>query len=400
MRTKFTINEILFETYIIFAILGGVFRNMFGIWKPVYDTYTFVSQGRLGTFLLIVSTILILFLILRCSIRYIKKIPSWLRFLMLGLIVYYFIWTLLSLRNNSIASVFFEAISTSTILLPMAFMLGFDDRIWNILVKKLPYINALLSTMFFIAVVSYLAQYGINWPMNASYKGIYSFWITSTYIMTFMLYDEKRKFVCLNLMLIIIASFIIQSRAWLLQSLLLLFIFFIIVGKGNRYIKFLMGVLLIFITILGISCIFPEVTGNLFGRGLEDTRSGQYAVFFAQHSWSDLIGGLGLNATYRYLGNNYYPYFDNQFMFIMFHYGVLPVISWLSVYFSVFKRQRDCDKQSRKIIKAAKFVGGFILLAYLGLSTYYQIELGYNGVIVMILIGNALKRIYKKRVVY
>ncbi|RHM03846.1 hypothetical protein DWZ83_10960 [Amedibacillus dolichus] len=344
---------------------------------------------------------------------------------MLGLIVYYFIWTLLSLRNNSIASVFFEAISTSTILLPMAFMLGFDDRIWNILVKKLPYINALLSTMFFIAVVSYLAQYGINWPMNAllstmffiavvsylaqyginwpmnaSYKGIYSFWITSTYIMTFMLYDEKRKFVCLNLMLIIIASFIIQSRAWLLQSLLLLFIFFIIVGKGNRYIKFLMGVLLIFITILGISCIFPEVTGNLFGRGLEDTRSGQYAVFFAQHSWSDLIGGLGLNATYRYLGNNYYPYFDNQFMFIMFHYGVLPVISWLSVYFSVFKRQRDCDKQSRKIIKAAKFVGGFILLAYLGLSTYYQIELGYNGVIVMILIGNALKRIYKKRVVY
>ena len=83
-----------------------------------------------------------------------------------------------------------------------------------------------------------------------------------------------------------------------------------------------MGVLLLIIAILGISYIFPEVTGNLFERGFEDTRSGQYIVFFAQHSWSDLICGLGLNATYSYLGNDNYPFFDNQFMFVMFHYGI------------------------------------------------------------------------------
>ena len=46
------------------------------------------------------------------------------------------------------------------------------------------------------------------------------------------------------------------------------------------------------------------------------------------------------------------------------------------------------------MIQAAKFVGLFVLLAYMGVSTYYQIELGYNGVIVMILIGKALREKY------
>ena len=155
-----------------------------------------------------------------------------------------------------------------------------------------------------------------------------------------------------------------------------------------------MGLLLIFIAILGVSYVFPEITGNLFNRGVEDTRSGQYVIFFAQHSWKDLIFGLGINASYRYLGNINYTYFDNQFMFVMFHYGIFPVIVWLCVYASILKNSKIYNEQNRIVIQAAKFVGLFVLLAYMGVSTYYQIELGYNGVIVMILIGKALREIY------
>jgi hypothetical protein len=49
------------------------------------------------------------------------------------------------------------------------------------------------------------------------------------------------------------------------------------------------------------------------------------------------------------------------------------------------------------VIRAAKFVGFFVLLAYMGVSTYYQIELGYSGVIVMMLIGKALREKYYGR---
>lgn len=81
-------------------------------------------------------------------------------------------------------------------------------------------------------------------------------------------------------------------------------------------------------------------------------------------------------------------------MFVMFHYGIFPVIVWLCVYASILKNSKIYNGQNRIVIQAAKFVGLFVLLAYMGVSTYYQIELGYNGVIVMILIGKALREIY------
>ena len=163
----------------------------------------------------------------------------------------------------------------------------------------------------------YITNWNIGLDIKILLKGIFSCWFTSACIMTFIDFHKKnkRKIIYGNLLFIIAAAFITQSRAWVLQTLILLFVFVAVLGNRNRYVKFLMGLLLIFIVILGVSYVFPEITGNLFNRGVEDTRSGQYVIFFAQHSWKDLIFGLGINASYSYLGNINYTYFDNQFMF-------------------------------------------------------------------------------------
>ena len=408
MRTKYTINELLFKIYLICVILGSLLRNMLGEWEPIYDTYRFVSKGRWGTFFLSFSSIIILVLIFRCFIQYIKKVHAGIRILIISSILYYLIWTVLALDKAPAQSVFFESISTSVILLPVAALLGFDDNIWNILENDTAHgvfrrifriLPIHISCCFYIAVFSFWANYGIKWPMNASYKGIFSCWFTSACIMTFLDFPQKdkRKLIYCNLLLIIAAAFITQSRAWVLQTLILLFIFVAVLGDRNRSVKILMGFLLIIITVLGVSYIFPEITGNLFNRGMEDTRSGQYVIFFAQHSWEDLIFGLGINASYSYLGNKNYTYFDNQFMFVMFHYGIFPVIAWLCAYASTLKGSKIYNEQSRIVIRAAKFVGFFVLLAYMGVSTYYQIELGYSGVIVMMLVGKALREKYYGR---
>lgn len=181
------------------------------------------------------------------------------------------------------------------------------------LLKEIEGINLLFCCCFYIAVFSFWSNYGINWPRNASYKGIFSCWFTSACIMTFIEFHKKnkRKIIYCNLLFIIAAAFITQSRGWVLQTLVLLFVFVAVLGNRNRYVKFLMGLLLIFIAILGVSYVFPEITGNLFNRGVEDTRSGQYVIFFAQHSWKDLILGLGINASYSYLGNVNYKKVGN-----------------------------------------------------------------------------------------
>lgn len=79
--------------------------------------------------------------------------------------------------------------------------------------------------------------------MNASYKGIFSCWFTSACIMTFLDFPQKdkRKLIYCNLLLIIAAAFITQSRAWVLQTLILLFIFVAVLGDRNRSVKILMG---------------------------------------------------------------------------------------------------------------------------------------------------------------
>ena len=203
-------------------------------------------------------------LIFRCIIHYIKKVHAGIRILLISLIFYYLIWTVLSLDKAPIQSVFFEAISTSVILLPVSALLGFDDNIWNILENELLRINLLFCCCFYIAVFSFWSNYGINWPRNASYKGIFSCWFTSACIMTFIEFHKKnkRKIIYCNLLFIIAAAFITQSRGWVLQTLVLLFVFVAVLGNRNRYVKFLMGLLLIFIAILGVSYVIPEITGN------------------------------------------------------------------------------------------------------------------------------------------
>ena len=144
MRTQYTIKELLFNIYLICVILGSLLRNMLGEWEPIYDTYRFVSKGRWGTFFLSFSSIIILVLIFRCFIQYIKKVHAGIRILIISSILYYLIWTVLALDKAPAQSVFFESISTSVILLPVAALLGFDDNIWNILENKLPYKYTLL----------------------------------------------------------------------------------------------------------------------------------------------------------------------------------------------------------------------------------------------------------------
>ena len=100
MRTKYTINELLFEIYLICVILGSLLRNMLGEWEPIYDTYRFVSKGRWGTFFLSFSSIIILVLIFRCFIQYIKKVHAGIRILIISSILYYLIWTVSQPYNS------------------------------------------------------------------------------------------------------------------------------------------------------------------------------------------------------------------------------------------------------------------------------------------------------------
>lgn len=194
------------------------------------------------------------------------------------------------------------------------------------------------------------------------------------------------------LFLLVLAAFITRSRSWLLQSILLSFASVVRNNKQSKLFKYIAGVLGIGALVIILTFLFPNITQSLLSRGFADTRSGQYVVFFSQYTIWDLLLGKGLHASYVYLGRPNYVYFDNQFMFLMFHYGMLPAAAFMVFYLTLYRGGRSMAGGTE--ISGAKISGAFLILAFLGLSVYFQIGWQFNILLTMMQLGHAVKQQY------
>lgn len=151
-------------------------------------------------------------------------------------------------------------------------------------------------------------------------------------------------------------------------------------------------VIVIFATgtaLLALSLIYPEVLDSFLNRIGEDTRSNQYDIFYSQVEPASLIFGNGISAGYRYGTNSNYPFFDNQIIYLMFHFGVLAVVPLLYV---LLRCLFGSSKNSQ-----CKFVALFYLMAILGLSTYYSYTINVGVVLLFSSFGFALNNIEPER---
>lgn len=393
MQIKRTINEVLFELYLFFAIVGGILRYTIGDWEKRYDYYDFVSQGRMGSLFINLSTLILLILLVRCLLKYIKMVPTGLGVIAVILMIYYVVWTVISLYDASYSEVFFETIATTVIIMPLLFFLGYEERLWNIVRKIIPFCAILFLVLLYLSAFMFWNQYGMEETLNATYKHFFCYAITCGWL--FCLLDtssrQSKRLRNIFLILLVLGAFITRSRSWVLQSLLLLFVVALKSKKNTKIYNFGIGILAIFVVIFAILLVFPNIAGDLFERGLEDTRTGQYITFFSEYSFQDLILGCGINASYSYLGETNYRYFDNQFIFLMFHYGVLPVLHYFMLGINLFKKRNKDKNVKTQEISAAKTCFVLVFLVYLGISVYYQIGMGLNSVFIMMLIGRAIK---------
>lgn len=396
MKIKTTYSKILIKAYLIFAILSVVFYNILGYWEPRFEYYTFVNTGRYGILFYSISVVFMLLLLFRCVFKYFNSLSKSLKILFEVLLTYFILYTFFTLTQNSFQSTLFENIATTVILFPCLFIIGYDDDVWSCLKKMIPFICFFLLLLFFCLVIDYWHSYGLVGTMNANYKQVFAYLITSIWFL-FIVNEKNDLYKNIMLFSLIIASIITTSRAWVLQVCILTFVY-LFDKRGNKLVRIILAIILLGISVLVISFIFPNITGNLFERGFEDTRTGQYLIFFNNYSWYDLIIGQGLNAGYSYLGNTNYSYFDNQFLFVLFHYGILPIIVFLTLFFKIFLIPKDAfSKYFRKILKRIRYILPLILFAYLGLSTYYQIKFDYNTFLIMIIIGRVLKEYQRRR---
>lgn len=114
--------------------------------------------------------------------------------------------------------------------------------------------------------------------------------------------------------------------------------------------------------VLVASMVFPDALSTFADRIGEDSRSGQYDTFFSQVDPLSLVLGNGSTAGYVYGTQTNYLFFDNQFMFLMFHYGIIPALILALVLVKTIVSSKTTNSGS------CRFVAVMYLAALLGLS--------------------------------
>jgi len=137
-----------------------------------------------------------------------------------------------------------------------------------------------------------------------------------------------------------------------------------------------------------LSVSAPERVDDFKGRLKEDSRSAQYSQLFEQVPLHGFVTGLGPKATYSYKGRTGYEYIDNQFLFILFKFGLPVLAGYCAVVIWPGLRLLFRPRNQRQRLVGIIFA--FWGLASLGLSIFHSITLNPQNFLIILLAGASL----------
>ncbi len=324
-----------------------------------------------------------------------SRLPGLVAVLLATMIMYCAFWCLVSYKPSDEWTLLIGNTSPLIFAMCLGVFAGFDPTLWR------PLRSVALAIAW--SSVALGAYYTVSLTMKGTFAGSNptvehlqtAFWFGLTGL---VLHKSSRWRDCLPA-LIPIALCIPMAIIAISRSFTLLAALGLVTGllvPLQRYFRllvtrvFVLGVLSALVLGLGwwlLSMAAPERVLALKERLNEDTRSSQYTQFFQQVPVESLILGLGPKATYTYNDRANYDYIDNQFLFILFKFG-LPVLlgySAIAIWPGLHLLIIAGSKQQRLI--GVIFV--FWTLAGLGVAIYHAITLNPQNFAVILLAGRA-----------
>lgn len=304
-------------------------------------------------------------------------------------------WTFISFATEGVQQTLYSSSNPLVYLTVLAVIIGTDDAIWNKLSKAAPLFAALNILLSFYSYFPFASMnvglLGGNSPTMTYF--VSGFWFLAVAIIDYENKSRKSKILIYTLLtLCITLAVIINSRSWVIQSTILLFIAAFI-SKNKRIISKL---LITCIIIALVSSIAYFIIDNYyvdylvsFTNKLErDTRSFQYEEIFSQIPFYQFIFGGGIDATYQSSLYGDYRYIDNQYIMALFHYGILIFLPYVFFFVSSAWKLWKCN------VKITKKIGCFIvflwLLALGGLSIYNVIIIDFKSILLPMVAGRCL----------
>ncbi len=255
------------------------------------------------------------------------------------LIILVIFWTLHTLYSIGFVETLYASTSPFVYLSVLALLLGGDDECWMLL-KKISPIMALIYIVLcysYYNVVIVLMEANLSGNTPVTVYLVLSIWWLAVCVVDFRKYKIwQRVFVYAMIIACGLIAFSLTYRSWMIQSLLLLIVASIQLGKGKgtkniTRVVILAGIIIMIYYIAGSDSWSDEVD-SLITKSESDTRGFQYVEMFEQVDILTWIFGGGINASYlSSIGGNNYKYIDNQFLFTAFHYGIFMFIMWFTL---------------------------------------------------------------------
>ena len=398
------IKGLLFNGIILLMLINLILPGITGSWSKTEGSiaYTYLFNYSTLTSACFNLAIILLYILLAFCIHSNQK-KGEINLIIAFSIFVFFIWCMISVFEANLQEILLSDISINLGLIPLFYLLGYDKAVFESAKKVIPYIIVLMVVLILWNSISFIFQYGISVETRLSpSKEMFSVLISAYWCYALGMSDNRRNHKSFKYILgicLLICAFLIRSRSWVIQCVLILYSIMAIGTGKNSLFKKILSACIVLLVIIVIIFLFPNITGALFNRIGEDTRFGQYETFFSQVSPLSLIWGNGINAGYSFLGNSNYKYFDNQFIFIMFHYGIVPILCLLGVISYLFRRIKrgSLNRDEEAFIFGCRLISIFFLAALGGLSVYYKLGWNLSTLLVFIFIGRAHKLVKESR---
>jgi hypothetical protein len=277
-------------------------------------------------------------------------------------------------------------------------------------IRVLSRFSIVAAVVMLLLTLYYISRFHLGAHLIGASPFIYSlvdtFWFTAFAV---MLSERLRTplfiFGVAMLAILTLLCIVALARGWLVQSLLLLLLTIARFYYSKRHVTMrtmlLTGItMVVSVALLSFIAHFfmqqqTDVAFQFMNKLSQDNRSGQYQAFFAQVPWYHLIFGGGPEATYAYLGESRYRFIDNQFVFILFHYGLPVLLGYLAL--TVVPGYRLLQARMHWMLKG----GGVLLLlwalALAGLSTFNSLAWDPKNMVMYVTGGYCLELLYRVR---
>lgn len=307
------------------------------------------------------------------------------------------IWSIITVAENGLMKVLAQSTSPFVYFLYLGAYIGANGDNWKSVVKLAKYTGSLCIIASFCVALLFLHYYG-GYIGNSSHILLLGtgFWPFCIYVLC-----SKRKFTRIEhifhyLVMVcgIGTAVIFGARSWLLQLVFLVFLYSynsIDDSKRNRrLVSVLVGCVAVTIAAIYIlTTYYQDQLTYFIGRGLSDSRTWQFKDLFYQYSFLDMFFGKGTFATYYTNHYGDYRYFDNNTIYMLFHYGFIPMITFFIMLFQPAIRTFF----SRSLTTKEKMPGAILFLWILsinGLSVYNVVTLDLRNFFIVMLIGRCL----------